>query len=358
LIVRILKSRAAPGFSHWHSAKRSTTVSGVSELPVQILQTTFLSAAGLFAIASAIRSLKRSPSEPEASPLDLPSADSGDSRFVELPASVLVESDAESPYTTPTSLPSALPAFPVVAATPGIATRHFRKIDLLWLGFIFVVFASLAIGTAKMPDNPDRKILPADLITSIGFQLFLAGSTIVVVVWRVRPATWLGLRWEKWPWVFLIAPTTVLSMWALMAGLHFSGYMKWMESLGGETVQATVKLLQSSNDPVILGLMGFAAVFVAPICEEIIFRGYFYAVAKKFSGPWVAAICSALVFGAAHGNLAALLPLFILALVLVVLYEKTGSLWAPIAVHFCFNGATVLIQAIARAYDLPLDPGT
>lgn len=330
----------------------------MSELPVQILQTAFLSAAGLFAIASAIRSLKGSPSELEESPLAAPTADTGDSRVVELPAAGLDDSAAESPYAPPASLPIAWPAPPVVVATPGIATRHFRKIDLLWLGFIFVVFASLAIGTAKMPDNPDRKILPADLITSIGFQLFLAGSTIGVVIWRVRPAAWLGLRWGKWPWVFLIAPAAVLSMWALMAGLHFSGYMKWMESLGGETVQDTVKLLQNSNDPVVLGLMGFAAVFVAPVCEEIIFRGYFYAAAKKFAGPWVAAICSALVFGAAHGNLAALLPLFILALVLIGLYEKTGSLWAPIAVHFCFNGATVVIQAIARAYDLPLDPGT
>lgn len=330
----------------------------MSELPVQILQTTFLSALGLFAVTSAIRSLKKDPAEQEESPLDLPAADSGESRFVELPASVLVESSADSPYAIPASIPSVLTALPVVPATPGIVTRHFRKLDLLWLGFIFMVFASLAIGTAKMPEHPDRKIEVGDLVTSIGLQFFLAGSTIVIVVWRVRLATWLGLKWKQWPWALLIAPVTVVSMWALMAALQFSGYMKWMESLGGETVQDTVKLLQKSEDPVILGLMGFAAVFVAPVCEEIIFRGYFYAAAKKFAGPWVAAICSALVFGAAHGNLAALLPLFILALALVFLYEKTGSLWAPISVHFCFNGATVLIQFIARTYNIPLDPGT
>jgi hypothetical protein len=313
----------------------------------------------LFAVASAIRSQKSGPAPAEESPLDLPAPDSGESRFVELPATVLVESADSSPDATPDSLPRILPRLPIVPATPGIDTRYFRKIDLLWLGFIFVVFASLAIAGAKMPQTqPDKQIDIATLVTSIGFQFFLAGSTILVMVWRVRPATWLGLLWKKWPWALLIAPVTVVSMWALIAGLQFGGYMKWMESLGGEGVQDTVKLLQSSKDPVILGLMGFAAVFVAPICEEIIFRGYFYAAAKKFAGPWVAAICSALVFGAAHGNLAALLPLFILALVLVVLYEKTGSLWAPISVHFCFNGATVVIQAIARAYNLPLDPGT
>lgn len=330
----------------------------MSELPVQIFQTTFLSAAGLFVVASAIRALKSRATLLEESPLDLPAADSGESRFVELPASVLVEATAESPYATPATVSNVLPVLPTLPATPGIATRHFRKLDLLWLGFIFLVFAGLAIGSAKMAEQQEKNIDAANLITSIGFHLFLAGCTIGIMAWRVRIATWLGLKWKQWPWALLIAPVTVVSMWILMAGLQFGGYMKWIESLGGEGVQESVKLLQDSKDPVILGLMAFAAVFVAPVCEEIVFRGYFYAAAKKFAGPWPAAICSALVFGAAHGNLAALLPLSILALVLVVLYEKTGSLWAPISVHFCFNGATVLIQAIARAYNLPLDPGT
>ena len=76
---------------------------------------------------------------------------------------------------------------------------------------------------------------------------------------------------------------------------------------------------------------------------------------KRFSGRWIAAACSAFVFSAAHGNLTALLPLFIFGLVLVLLYEKTGSLWAPISVHFCFNGATVILQLASKYLNLPLD---
>jgi membrane protease YdiL (CAAX protease family) len=40
---------------------------------------------------------------------------------------------------------------------------------------------------------------------------------------------------------------------------------------------------------------------------------------------------------------------------LVRVYEKTGSLWAPIAVHFCFNSATVIVQIAARHFNIPLD---
>ena len=70
--------------------------------------------------------------------------------------------------------------------------------------------------------------------------------------------------------------------------------------------------------------------------------------------PFLALGTGALVFAAAHGSLAALLPLFVFGCVLAFLYERTGSLWASIAVHFCFNGATVLVQLAARFYDIPL----
>jgi membrane protease YdiL (CAAX protease family) len=99
-----------------------------------------------------------------------------------------------------------------------------------------------------------------------------------------------------------------------------------------------------------------AAVIAAPLCEEIVFRGYFYPVLKRTAGTWAAAFSSALVFAAAHGSLTALLPLFLFGLVLVFVYEKTGSIWAPIAVHFCFNGLTVLVQMAIRTNppDVPI----
>ena len=133
--------------------------------------------------------------------------------------------------------------------------------------------------------------------------------------------------------------------------------MDLMDRLGVEKVQDTVELLQTGKDPAMLILMGFAAVFVAPVCEEVVFRGYLYPAAKRFAGPWVAALCTALMFSAAHGSMAALLPLFVFGLVLVALYEVTGSIWAPVAVHFLFNAATVVIQVLVRIYGMPHTAG-
>ena len=102
--------------------------------------------------------------------------------------------------------------------------------------------------------------------------------------------------------------------------------------------------------------MTFAAVVAAPLCEEVVFRGYLYPVMKKYAGIFAAALCSSLIFAAAHGNLTAMLPLFIFGGILVFLYEKTGSLWAPIAAHFCFNAATVTVQFMVRHNIIPIGP--
>jgi membrane protease YdiL (CAAX protease family) len=236
-----------------------------------------------------------------------------------------------------------------------VKTWVYQPFDLLGLGLIFGIFATLVLSSLQATDDVMSAPSREGLVVSIAFQFILAGIACAWVIRRIGMVEWLGLRWEGWRWVFLIAPGTVLAMWFFFGMLQAYGFMEWIESFGVEAVQDTVKLLQESKDPWVLGLMAFAAVVAAPICEEIVFRGYFYPAAKKFVGPWVATFSSALIFAAAHGSLGALLPLFVFGGMLVYVYERTGSLWAPVAVHFCFNGATVLFQFAARYFEIPID---
>jgi membrane protease YdiL (CAAX protease family) len=236
-----------------------------------------------------------------------------------------------------------------------VAVWFYRPVDLLGVAFVLLVFSGLVLSSLGSAEKAEPVLDPGMLVANIGFQFLMAAMMAVMVMQRVSLVSWLGLRWQGWPWVLLIAPGSVALMWLIFGGLQVSGYLEWMESLGVETVQDTVKLLQESDDPLVLGLMAFAAVIAAPLCEEVVFRGYLYPVMKKFGGMPTAVFCSSLVFAAAHGSLTALLPLFIFGGVLVFLYEKTGSLWAPIAAHFCFNGATVLVQFAVRYYEFPFE---
>lgn len=235
-----------------------------------------------------------------------------------------------------------------------VSVSHYQVLDLLGAAFVFVVFSGLIYASFFGPQRPVTSLGAKELLVSIGFQFLIAGMVTAFVIRHVRVHAWLGLSWSSWPWAFVWAPTSLVFMWLVMAAMKVSGYMDWMNTFGVETTQETVKLLQESNDPVVLGLMVFAAVIAAPVCEEVVFRGYLYPVLKKFGGVLPAALSSSLVFAAAHGNLTALLPLFVFGGVLIFLYEKTGSIWTPIAAHFCFNGATVVVQMAARYYEIPI----
>lgn len=230
----------------------------------------------------------------------------------------------------------------------------YRDKDLMGIVGLSFVFYLMAMGNALSPASTEPiKVSVAALMFGIGLQFLLASIAVAIVVHRIRLAEWLGLIWKEWPWVILLGPGVVVMMWLVFAALQAGGYMEMMEKLDADQIQHTVAIFQTEKDMFVIALMSFTAVIVAPICEEVVFRGYLYPAAKKFTGPWVAGVCSGLVFAAAHGNMVSMLPLFIFGMVLAALYEFTGSIWAPIVVHFLFNGATVSIQMLMRFGYIP-----
>ena len=103
------------------------------------------------------------------------------------------------------------------------------------------------------------------------------------------------------------------------------------------TVQAPVEMLQAAVTVPMKLLIGFLAIFVAPIVEEIVFRGLIYPTLKQNGLPRLAFWGTSLLFAVIHNNLAILLPLTFLAVVLTLLYETTDNLLAPILTHSVFN---------------------
>jgi membrane protease YdiL (CAAX protease family) len=90
-------------------------------------------------------------------------------------------------------------------------------------------------------------------------------------------------------------------------------------------------------------LFGFAAVVLAPLVEELLFRGVFYTFLKQRGFPRLAVWGTSILFGIIHFNLGALIPLIGLALVWTWLYERTRNLLAPITAHVMFNAVNFLM---------------
>lgn len=96
--------------------------------------------------------------------------------------------------------------------------------------------------------------------------------------------------------------------------------------------------------------LGSIAVLLAPVAEEMLFRGILYPAIKQLGFPRLALWGTSLLFAAIHFNLVTLVPLTALALLLIALYERTGNLLAPIMAHVLFNAlnfATLLWQQLA-----------
>jgi len=82
---------------------------------------------------------------------------------------------------------------------------------------------------------------------------------------------------------------------------------------------------------------GIIIIFLAPIIEEVVFRGLFYAALKSYF-PWIVSlIFSSVVFSLLHENILAFTLLFSLSLLLTFIYELYGKLFYPILIHSCFN---------------------
>lgn len=190
----------------------------------------------------------------------------------------------------------------------------------------------------------------AGLVATIVLQVLLAALVIGFVAWRRHPVEWLGLRWGSWPLAVPIAIGVVGLTMVFLWGLQATGYVAWLRRVQGDDgLQEAVRAFQETDDPSMLVVMSLMALVVAPVTEEVLFRGYLYPAAKRFAGRGSAIVFSSLIFAIAHHNALALLPLLFLAVLLTLVYEWTGSIWTPIAAHMLFNGSTVTVQLLERS---------
>lgn len=81
---------------------------------------------------------------------------------------------------------------------------------------------------------------------------------------------------------------------------------------------------------------------LAPIVEEILFRGIIYKVMRKKYSFFISSIFVSLIFATLHRLPTTILPLFVISFSLCYLYEKTKSIYTPILFHSIHNCLTIV----------------
>jgi len=160
----------------------------------------------------------------------------------------------------------------------------------------------------------------------IGFQRHSAVSLFALQPSRFPKAALTGLLW------LVVTYPLILATQALVQ--HFTGRT--------DDSQMIVRYFLEHPDLKHRGAVILMAVVVAPVAEEIIFRGYFYGVIRRYGGRIPAILISSLLFAAIHLHLPSFPGLFLLAVILCFLYERTGSLWGNITMHAAFNTSSIV----------------
>ena len=76
---------------------------------------------------------------------------------------------------------------------------------------------------------------------------------------------------------------------------------------------------------------------IIPICEELIYRGLIFMRLRQYCNVNLAIGISALLFAAFHGNIVQGIYAFVTGILFAYVYEKYGSLKAPMIVHISAN---------------------
>lgn len=117
-----------------------------------------------------------------------------------------------------------------------------------------------------------------------------------------------------------------------------------------------VKQLDSYNQTIDRIFVGHPAVvclyiiIIAPIVEEIFFRGILLERSKGILSFQGANIVQAAAFGIFHGNVLQGFFTFGIGLLLGLLMEKYKNLWAPILLHMALNGSSYLVSYVPNHY--------
>jgi membrane protease YdiL (CAAX protease family) len=141
-------------------------------------------------------------------------------------------------------------------------------------------------------------------------------------------------------WIAALVWTRVLS------GFEGFGLIEDLEQ------QDLVTLFQGGGDPVAIGLLVIAAVVLAPIVEELIFRGCLYRFLKSQTTLLPAQIASGILFSIIHWNLLSFLPLMLVGIFLARVYEKSGSILVAIWFHAFFNAFSLGMLFITNLSDV------
>lgn len=214
---------------------------------------------------------------------------------------------------------------------------------MLWVAVSFIFAQILIVGMLLGLESLGIYLADDDpgIITLIAAAIYSATLAIVVFVpyrffgkARITKKV-LGItRLPSWLDIILTPPAAVIYL--LITAVLVTVATVLLPGFDPQQAQEVgFDNLAGNNDY----LLAFITLIVlAPLAEELLFRGYLYGKLRAIAGLLPAVIFTSLLFGAAHMQWNLAVDTFALSLVLCSLREITGSIWAGVLLHMLKNG--------------------
>jgi len=238
-----------------------------------------------------------------------------------------------------------------------LSNRHWKTeiVVAFLLGVLGCLLCGMLLTRLLFGPLPAGAV-PGAARAAVGVLCFQLG-TLFCAGWLLARH---GTSWrEAFGWAnrraqSLWLPVVTIALFLPVGALLKNGTSGLLKFLGRpDHEQNALLILQRSTTLPTLLLLGVLTVLLAPLVEELIFRGVLYPWLKGLGFPRLAWWGTATLFAAIHGNLPAFLPLVGLALLFVWLYEKTDNLLAPITAHLVFNAVNFVLFLLLRERAAP-----
>jgi membrane protease YdiL (CAAX protease family) len=261
----------------------------------------------------------------------------------------LLDSSGQSnaPALVANQFPIAYVAGPISAAPPDPAWNGWDVLRLIFLTIValFVgVFAVLFIARWRFyPHTPLGEIARVPLVVvagqSLAYVLILGYMYVLVTRERGRPDFLAAIHWN-WP---ANTGLYVLAGFVLSVGLQVVAHFL--------PIPKDLPIDNFFRTPAEAWALGLLSITLAPLMEELFFRGFLYPVVARGIGVPLAVLLTALAFALLHGaqlmfSWGPVLVIFLVGLVLTMVRAKTNSVAAGVLLHMAYNG-TITVAMFA-----------
>jgi len=198
-----------------------------------------------------------------------------------------------------------------------------------WTGVILLVLINvgLLVGVFLFQSEAERLARGAGILFA---ELIYLLPVLLIFAWKRIPFKQLGFsRFDSltmgWGCGLLIAAYGVVIAHNLLLML-----------LGVDTQgEGIMKIFSELESPVWLFIVG---VIIAPLVEEIFFRGFLFQGFRQRYGWIPALLLSSGIFAAAHLDPVSFIPTFALGAAMGYVYHRSNSIWPGVILHFLNNG--------------------